>query len=128
MNTERLLKLADHLLHGQLGHKVFDFGQYNDCTEARCGTAGCAIGECPIVWPNEWEFNDKGGANLVKSGYTNPIDSGAEWFDLSVKEYSLLFLPGIGKYRVSSNATRYEVAQNIIDFVNNYNNEKDKEG
>ena len=49
MNRERLLRLADHLDHGKLGHEEFDFKQYNDTTESMCGTAGCAIGECPIL-------------------------------------------------------------------------------
>ena len=29
MNKERLLKIADHLEHGQMGHEVFDYSVFN---------------------------------------------------------------------------------------------------
>lgn len=57
---KRLRKLADHLMHGKLGHKRFDFNEYNlpseGFDEKGCGTAGCAIGECPIVFPRVVAF------------------------------------------------------------------------
>ncbi len=51
MNKERLLALADHLERGKLGHEKFDFGCYNNTDSNVCGTAGCGIGECPILFP-----------------------------------------------------------------------------
>jgi len=63
MREDRLLILADHLLYGSLGHKVFDFNTYNtydnpfekplEGVPRGCGTHGCAIGECPVIWPEE---------------------------------------------------------------------------
>ena len=66
-NYERLEKLANHLLHGKLGHETFDFSKYNNGSFGKyaeerlkyCGTAGCAIGECPFVF-EEWLFNSTG--------------------------------------------------------------------
>jgi len=62
MNAARLLKLADHLESGKLGHKVFDFGVVNATLYQNhpqqvphgCGTHGCAMGELPILFPRSW--------------------------------------------------------------------------
>lgn len=43
---DRLLKIAEHLEAGKLGHKKFDFRYFNNgAKDARgCGTSGCAVG------------------------------------------------------------------------------------
>lgn len=63
IHKNRLLKLAAHLEKGKLGHKVFAFAYINanarglELKRNGCGTMGCAIGECPIAFPNDWRFH-----------------------------------------------------------------------
>jgi len=58
LHKDRLLKLAQHLESGKLGHRIFDMRHWNEgpYDKKGCGTAGCAIGECPLVFPKEWIF------------------------------------------------------------------------
>lgn len=48
MNKERLLKLADHL--DALDISEWDFDEYMSAD----GIKGCAIGQCPKIWPEAW--------------------------------------------------------------------------
>jgi hypothetical protein len=122
---ERLLKLAQHLETGDLGHNHFYFGDYNQngTVTNPCGTQGCAIGECPIVFPDDWEFLEDDGEFLpVLEGYWTPRVSGMDFFGLDRKEYDGLFIPycdlpwDVGLH-LASTATQWEVAQNIRRFV-----------
>jgi hypothetical protein len=124
MNKDRLLQLAQHLETGQLGHKVFDFGIYNSANEPYCGTSGCAIGECPILWPHHWCFGPCGSPILRTStwGYDSAQDA-QEWFDIGFDQRAHLFVPEQqmtnlfgGKY-LKETATKEEVAANIRAFV-----------
>ena len=101
-NIKRLLKLADHLESGKLGHKVFDYSEYNVMddnglpSDGTCGTRGCAIGECPIVFPRSWKFGKNGSPVLKKSkniAYSgkNIGYSGVMFFNLSFDEFDALF-------------------------------------
>jgi hypothetical protein len=135
---DRLLKLAKHLASGKLGHKLFDFGQYND-GDWSCGSAGCAIGECPIAFPDDWEFREWGVVALNGA----PLDlvedtsfySAKKFFGLTDSQAQHLFVPTVpwemidDKPRLRQNvkkfggkvlfeeATRKEVAANIRAFV-----------
>lgn len=129
IHIDRLLKLADHLEYGQLGHKVFDFNNYNADENnqahcgASCGYAGCAIGECPIVFPEVWRFNHNGWP--VADGFGSVTRYSIEaFFDISVYESEHLFVPlsqhprQYGGQRFGhSNPTREQVAANIRAFV-----------
>jgi hypothetical protein len=142
---DRLNKLADHLDHGKLGHKLFDFGSWNrswnfhgqEYDENGCGYQGCAIGECPILFPDEWEF--------VPDGSTfDPVlkDLDVKWpalaisrsiekfFGLNDNEIDVVFVGynqsmcNEGMYLQDSNiqqlpqsATKEEVAENIRKFI-----------
>lgn len=127
MNKKRLLKLADHLEKGKLGHKRFDFSQYNNVLKPECGTAGCAIGECPIVFPSNWKFDERGAPVLKRFRRANPvfqtINSGEIFFDLDDNEFAHLFTPEqqlpdtYGGKILTSKATRKQVAANIRAFV-----------
>lgn len=124
-NIKRLEELAVHLEEGVLGHEVFDFGTLNNANN-RCGTAGCAIGECPILWPKYWEFSDKSTVKLIgRLGNSDSIssDSSMEWFDIDTDEENHLFYPNWqhprkygGKY-LTTYATRQDVAANIRAFI-----------
>lgn len=123
-NTERLIKLADHLLNGKLGHEVFDFGRYNDVLEPKCGTAGCAIGECPIVWPIDWHFDYMGTPHYLT--YEFASIGAQQFFDISHSQYEHLFEPRLqspekyGGDLLGASATKEQVANNILEFCKRY--------
>ena len=131
MNKEGLLLLADHLDYGKLGHEKFDFRQYNNVVGPKCGTAGCAIGECPIVWPYYWEWSNNGlpvlngsdrvsiPRNINKNGVIFHV---MRWFDINLEQSNYLFVPDSGQCYIHGSvlpptATRYEVAAHIRKFV-----------
>ena len=131
MNKERLLKLAEHLEKGQLGHEIFSFTTFNsDDWQDRadinrgitgCGTSGCAIGECPFVWPEEWSFDLLEGMPVLRK-CSGPMDSACKWFGLTDNEACHLFLPGCYRMQYGGNplggrATKDQVAANIRAFV-----------
>lgn len=131
---ERLSKLADHLDSGKLGHKKFDFDHWNhvqfgeDFDDKGCGTCGCAIGECPIIFPRQWEFRAnfpvlKKIQNQHEECVTPVTKSGTEFFGLEHPEFRHLFTPmgqdteAYGGKTLSAKARRKSVASNIREFV-----------
>lgn len=136
MNIERLKKLADHLRNGKLGHAKFDFSTLNGHvvnTTTGCGTNGCAIGECPILFPEEWEFRKE---ETFTSAYwprlIRPMHGNADgsksfrdaeaFFGLTQAESNLLFIPAdteqeLQNGQLSEDATRYDVAEQIEKFI-----------
>ena len=134
MNKERLLRLADHLEHGKLGHDTFAFEVFSHGERKAngCGTAGCAIGECVVVFPESW-FIHKAGTQympLLRETDVTWLDvaeslfDAAEFFDLDYNEAELLFIPcqpkvtrfGGGE-ELPHDATPAQVAANIRAFV-----------
>ena len=144
-NKIKLIQLAEHLLNGKLGHEKFNFDTFNsfDCgkrpedkdigTENVCGTSGCAIGECPVLWPIEWKFSKVGVSLFGTPVAGRPVlidcekyeegtmDSACTFFDIDYKVYDYLFLPKApGRPNsLKSNATKEEVAGRIIDWCKN---------
>ena len=62
IKTTLLRQLAAHLRGDKLHHDRFDFGTFSG-TLVRgsgfgrvCETLGCALGECPAVFPDSWGF------------------------------------------------------------------------
>lgn len=137
IHGKRLLKLAAHLEKGKLGHKQFNFavvnatkvgGRLEEMDHNGCGTAGCALGECPIVFPKEWHFDE--GAALLRSrkntlwgNWTDASHSAREFFGLEHKEVVHLFVPfdqdtaTYGGRELSNKAKPQSVARNIRIFV-----------
>ncbi len=135
----RLLKLAAHLQEGKLGHDKFDFSEFNggDFKPNGCGTVGCAIGECPIVFPRIWEFRQlksSGSAGSIsprlradnsKDDYFWPsLHDAAAFFGISSELGRSLFFPNRPRAWVKEstaylkeNATRKQVAASIRQFV-----------
>jgi len=132
----RLLKLAEHLERGKLGHSVFDFDVM--CVQRKCGTAGCAIGECPWAFPDEWELVeiysswDNGppllDPQLKRDSLGDGWDDAKEFFGLTDEQARSLFMPDhaegdFGSYRryngirLGKDATPKQVAANIRAFV-----------
>lgn len=117
---DHLQKIAQHLQTGKLGHKEFDFRTYNSAETKTCGTAGCAIGECPIVF-SEWHFSETGEPCLKKDPNQKPYTSGREFFGLNVKQFDHLFCPFMqkpefGGIELNADATKEQVAGNILAF------------
>lgn len=128
MKKNRLLELAKHLREGKLGHKEFKYDVYNLGEPSRsvpgCGTSGCAIGECPIVWPELWEFNGFYGLPVTHMNHfecPSPRISSKDFFDLSDDEYDFVFIPDgmceLSRNPLDSTATRKTVAKHIEKFV-----------
>lgn len=124
LSKERLEKLATHLESGELEHKRFDFGNYS--VTRQCVTAGCALGECPAIWPEHWEKRPTsipGRFDPVISGEQEPDDSAEAFFQLSSEECDHLFYPSeqqpeeFGGIFLGCDATRHEVASNIREFI-----------
>ena len=124
MRIDRLNILWYHLKYGDLGHEKFDFGQYSNGIN-KCGTAGCALGECPTIW-DEWEWGIasvflKGGE--LQDGGKYGTHGAQKWFELDYDEAQHLFMPIsqiTGRYGgkvLRAGATRYQVSDNIKAFI-----------
>lgn len=153
MKAELLLQLAQHLETGTLGHAVFDFHIFNSNTSKEyspdgrayrvpserepgdgprnvCCTNGCAIGECPIVFPDAWHFDSTGQPSLRSFDATkvigwslHPVHNAADFFGISNADAKFLFMP-VNDYhpldtvgRLPNNATKEQVAARIRAYV-----------
>lgn len=128
MNIQRLHELYCHLKYGDLAHEKFDFTTFSrNATVNQCGSAGCAIGECPDIWPNDWKWN-LGGYNIdavTLKGDTDydSFEGAEEWFELSYYECRHLFSPDeqrifvYGGKVLGNKATANQVANNIKAFI-----------
>lgn len=122
-NIKRLEELAQHLETGTLGHKVFDFATINGGFKNECGTNGCALGELPALYPNEWEWDCFGFVSLIQGGTDSPGEDAMIWFNVGREECNHLFYPDLqdvdtygGSY-LHADATRQDVASNIREFI-----------
>jgi len=137
MRLDRLRKLYRHLMRGELGHKEFDFSGYNNVRAGRCGTAGCALGEMPILDHENWKFKVRPGRQYSQPTLRidppaepfwplDPIRSAEIYFGISADQAAHLFIPGgqrprsfSGKH-LEGEATRYQVAANLKAFIDKY--------
>lgn len=133
-HRQRLLKLAAHLESGQLSHKEFNFSFFHlpfgslsaslaTPEDANlCGFAGCAVGECPAVFPKRWRMA-RFGPKLKGTRGLSTLEQAQKDFDLRQLEVQHLFIPGeqkpstFGGRFLSDKATRRQVARNIRIFV-----------
>lgn len=120
IRTDLLRKLAEHLLHGELGHKRFDFRSYNSEAYGNvCGTAGCAMGETPIVFPDKWEFAYC-DVYLKNSSSGITLEDGVNFFKIDESMYAHLFYSERQNEEwgpvLFDEATKEQVAENILRF------------
>jgi len=153
IRTDLLRQLANHLLNGNLGHKVFDFSTFNKNPKIKfdemgineCQTNGCAAGECPILWPDKFEFQ-KQRIKLIASDKMD-FEALSNFFCLSDMECNHLFSPSEHKYNwiteeynetewdtiyqnismfggkiLDDNSTKEEVVNNILIFCDKAEN------
>ena len=128
---DRLKELAGHLETGQLAHERFDFSCYNanedgsDLEIGACGTLGCAIGEFPAIWPEEFSWHG-GGIASAKMKIWNGLDLAVCWLGIYLDAVEHLFFPLeqepslYGGRRLGPDATRHEVAANIRAFIEKF--------
>ena len=138
MRSDRLLVLAAHLKSDRRGHKRFAMWTVTqgprDPERYGCGTAGCAFGELPVVWPEIWEFaryKPKSKEYYVKlksqdSSHRSvqaTIHGAMEFFELEEVEVDALFFSGHSHNRpalipvLQSGCTAKQVADRFIAFV-----------
>lgn len=116
---DRLKRLADHLSHGKLGHKEFQFDVWNsEAPRYKCGFAGCALGEMPII-SRVWYFNREGLPSLKR--INSSIVSAEFYFGLNERHVKHLFIPKnqlrrLGRH-LGKKATRHQVASNIYAYI-----------
>jgi len=128
VHFDRLEKLAKHLRKPKLGHMKFDFGTFHENGTAKkgfCGTAGCALGECPTAFPRSWKI-DNGYVHLIGRGIST-MSSAQIFFDLHREECEHLFfsytqnrdwVPSSRKGRMlGDEATAIQVSNNILHFI-----------
>ena len=136
IRTDLLKTLSAHLRAGNLGHQKFDFSCFNrDIREGEqvptaartCGSNGCALGECPIVFPNDWRFGDNGlpctGDTSEWRGAGHVFADAAVFFGINVNATEHLFNPEVqrphtygGRY-LPEHASKEDVADNIDAFL-----------
>jgi len=133
LHLKRLEKLANHLLHGKLGHDIFDFSRLNENVESGeefkkngCGTIGCALGECPIIF-KQWHFDYCNEPTLKGKEYTE--ESAEQFFHISWQEAKHLFYPNeqnpilyMGN-NLGIRAKKEQVANNMLEFIKLKRNE-----
>ena len=149
MRLDRLKTLADHLVNEQLLLDKFDFryfylyDTYDTLDNCPCNTVGCAIGETALLWKDHWIIEVS--TPILRRTTTvdvdkelSPIDSAVIFFDISLDDAKLLFMPCFdislddatllfmpcngsphytGIRSLQTNATKEEVAYNIYKFI-----------
>ena len=129
----RLRELANHLIAGQLHHNKFNFGILSMKYET-CGSVGCAMGELPQIFPDDFEYDFECKAtdtivSKVMHKKSEITDVGvAKFFQISDKAFYHLFYPKSQKKQwgktLDYDATKEEVAENILKYCNKV--EKDR--
>lgn len=124
-----LRELADHLVNGNLIHKKFDFSQVNsdptgDHTIPNCGTAGCALGELPLLEPRI-TFNHEGDL-MIDGKEEGELLIGSMYFKIPEHASMHLFDPGsqatdvYGGVELDGSATKNQVAENIYALLKKF--------
>lgn len=95
----------------------FDFDLLH--VETDCGTAGCAMGELPAVYPKIFSYVN--GYLCFLNDAKMPIYelemNIGKFFGLTEKERYFLFYPNWGCNNLSAGSTKEEVAKHIREFV-----------
>lgn len=129
LQTKRLLKLADHLEAGRPGgHKKFNFQVWHENHGSKnfCGTAGCAVGEIPVIWPRAAGFtwDEYWGGEVVGKGALeglSGIDFAAEFFGIDDVDSECLFAPDVKRWWsptiLADKATAKQVSKSVRTYI-----------
>jgi hypothetical protein len=137
VEESRLLSFANHLEYGKPAHDVFDFMRIS--VKRPCGTAGCAMGELPACFPDQFKFTDWMVDNCDLLRVPVPVDHAVkhDWRHMYVMDsedaiekffgltrYERRHLFGFdqntawyGGHRLGRETTAYQVALQIREFV-----------
>lgn len=85
--TKRLSILADALEQDKHGHEVWDYRRV--MSRSGCGTAGCAMGSLPYVFPTHWEV--KYDTPVMRDGAHFSTIAVCNFLGITEKERSELF-------------------------------------
>ncbi len=129
VRTDRLRKLADHLMNKlPSGHK-FSFGTLYE-EKPLCGTKACALGELPFCFPEDWIIDVRGESPsplpyLKQLSDENTFEDAGAFFNLDGHQINHLFMPrsqdaktihpGLGQ-NLSPWSTPQQVGLNILYF------------
>ena len=125
IGLRRLMKLAEHLESGTLGHDRFNFSTIHvDRVDSDCKSVGCAMGELPFVFPKQWKFDRDDvvlrSGNTPAWGEQIELLDVADFFGIEEPDVYSLFYPGpksVGYSGLQMTATRKQVARHIRRFV-----------
>jgi hypothetical protein len=134
MHKERLLKLADYL--DQLSTlERWDFQEFAR-SEPACGTVGCAIGQFPFIWPEEftlkpdtlYTFRVCRPSDVVEyrplANFTGTLgwhrELAAEWFQINNCTVEGLFMSAGFYDKEPYNVTPADVAAMIRCYVEHH--------
>ncbi len=121
--TDLLRQLAAHLRSDHRAHPIFDFNFFNsgysELTPNVCGTRGCAVGECPAIWPEVWKWRRYDVVATITAENGKPYnvenyEAAAYFFQITMNDSHFLF----GGYEcpLNSDATAEDVADHIEKF------------
>lgn len=136
IGLERLHKLADHGINGELVQDEFNLDHFHQkaylnltglMEKPYCHTSGCMIGECPGIF-KEWIWDQHNIPRLItldRNEFVLTVQSGMEFFDISELEFGHLFYPGDQDsnftnyqcFRLTGRSTKEEVGENMLDFI-----------
>lgn len=156
LHLNRLILLADHLTSGNLAHEKFNLCCYNENTvkqpdkpqsqfrleksreaDYQQGVAkmGNAIGEMPVVFPDEWVFarmeSDELGVSYIPMLRSIPMKgndlemrSAMHFFQIDEADFKLLFTPYcqedkryLGWFQLKPSADKFEQTYNLWRFI-----------
>lgn len=129
VRTDRLRKLADHLMNKMPTGHTFNFGVLYKHPNQWCGTVACAMGELPFCFPDEWLIDIKTADGALKPylkelSTGNSFDDTGDFFDVSETQVYHLFMPRSQQKTILfpgcdglySDATAQQVGLNILYF------------
>lgn len=95
-----------------------------------CGTAGCALGWCPVVFKEHWRLRAGVEPVFIGDPKSNSFSSAELFFGITNSQH--LFMPEMqntakyGGKKLGNRATPSEVAHNIREFIKVMGGEKPK--
>ncbi len=121
IQTDRLKRLADHLVNGKLGSDVWNFAHRHKLIDGKIH--GCAQGELPYVFP-QWHFSKKGEIVLQGTNDAYITVGLREFFGFpDDRHITHLFCPNgqevdiWGGRVLDHKASREDVANNIYEYI-----------
>lgn len=122
IRLDRLEKLAQHMESGKLGHDRFDITKFHDRND--CGTVGCMLGECPTVFPGDWEWHGGVFDAPVTIGNEDTDRSAARFFGISDSNAGFLFYDSTNfDGFLPPSATRGQAAAHLRAFIESHRGE-----